>query len=111
MTDPPVNPNHQPIDFEPSTHPLQTEGFTPLVDERNRQILVSGICPACQGRTETPWPLASGGQKGWRRHTAPQLAVPDEPTTMICECGRPHPNRPQDDRYEGCGAQWTVLLT
>lgn len=75
---------------------------------------VKGQCPACHGPTTTHHSLGSPqGYKyiwPWRRGTAPQPPLPTGDTTVICECGYPHAERPADSTETGCGAAWTVDL-
>ncbi|MEU7600550.1 hypothetical protein AB0B78_07425 [Streptomyces sp. NPDC040724] len=81
-------------------------------------VVVSGTCPRCHGRTESPFPWAmpgtgTKGVLGRLLGTATADPAPAEPDplfeeTHFCECGHAHPQCPPDTWYRGCGASWRV---
>ena len=37
--------------------------------------------------------------------------TPTDPTTMYCECGHLHPDKPATATDDGCGRYWQIDLT
>ncbi|MFI1064543.1 hypothetical protein ACH4TC_21960 [Streptomyces spororaveus] len=93
--------------------------FTRRTAPGGAAVIVSGTCPRCHGRTESPFPLAmpGTGTKGVlnrlrRTATADRVSAEPDPLfyeTHFCECGHAHPQCPPDTSFRGCGASWRVL--
>jgi hypothetical protein len=100
--------HHRPIGFAEAEIPAGPS-FEVTVAPDAKSVTVSGVCPACGGRTVTVIPSGYGyGHKGPRRSGRP-VAVPGE-VTVFCECGHVHPDRPPDALDAGCGRFWVVEL-
>ncbi|MFD7838982.1 hypothetical protein [Streptomyces sp. NPDC059761] len=82
-------------------------------------VVVTGTCPRCHGRTESPfpWGMPGTGTKGAVSRLLGGLAPgreagepdPLSEETHYCECGHAHPGCPPDTSYRGCGAGWRIL--
>ena len=89
---------------------IQDSGqFTVAWAADGRRVTVSGLCPACDGRTVTEFPAGVGGTKGSggvKRRPASLPAV----LTLFCECGHVHADRPEGALDKGCGRFWQVSV-
>ncbi|TDD50022.1 hypothetical protein E1286_12865 [Nonomuraea terrae] len=101
--------SHRSIEYQVVDRGPQKEGFTVDKSPTEDGLEVSGVCPACHGRTTTPWSYGIAGGKGVFRKKR-ENAQPSGPRTVACECGYAHPNRPETAWNVGCGAYWTVEL-
>jgi hypothetical protein len=92
---------HVDVDYELAPQPPQ---YSDLVRRDDERILVFE-CPRCHGPTaQLDGDAAPGkGLRLWGR--APAAAVP-EPNVVECQCGMPHPGRPENAPAWGCGAFW-----
>jgi hypothetical protein len=81
-----------------------------------KDVVVSAICPRCTHRTGHRLDgvvYAGGGSVAQSmRPTAPdtapvgELGKDWERVTLVCACGHPHKDRPDDSEESGCGAFW-----
>ena len=69
--------------------------------------VVRGKCPRCHGKTA--WSFRRGQMGSMREEMMDKMASGD-PATIICACGFPHDQRPDDAGESGCGAFWPVCL-
>jgi hypothetical protein len=76
------------------------------LDGSRVMFAVSGHCPACGGLTTKEYSYGIPGIKG---PAGPP--VPAKPTTMYCECGHLHSNKPATATDDGCGRFWKINLT
>ncbi|MEH1016352.1 hypothetical protein V6U90_25010 [Micromonospora sp. CPCC 206060] len=86
-------------------------GFDVVLREKGLDI--TGVCPACRGRTVSSHEIGSPhGYKGIfpRRRAGSAPKPPAGPVTVICACGFPHAERPAESGESGCGAYWKVTL-
>ncbi|MEU8819446.1 hypothetical protein [Actinoplanes sp. NPDC048796] len=97
---------HQPVEYELVPQPPQPSTRV----RRDDETVVLSTCPRCLG----PMAQLDGeaapakGIRFPRRHTA----VPAwEPDVVECQCGLPHPGRPENAPAWGCGAFWNELAT
>jgi hypothetical protein len=102
--------HHRPIKFVEVEIPADAS-FAVTIAADGRTLTVSGVCPACGGRTITDLPYGIGGYgyKGLTRRAgrrSDHLAV----ATILCECGHAHPGRPDAQPDLGCGRFWTMDL-
>jgi hypothetical protein len=69
---------------------------------------VSGHCPACGGMMTKEFSYGIVGIKGYGQPSGP--AVPAA-TTLYCECGHVHADKPANATDDGCGRYWLIDLT
>jgi hypothetical protein len=102
--------HHRSIKFVEAEMPADPSFVVTLAPDR-KTVTISGVCPACGGRTVSDYPYGIGGTgyKGFPRRSTGPTAVPST-VTVICECGHSHPDRPTEAPDLGCGRFWTVEL-
>ncbi|MFG2091900.1 hypothetical protein [Spirillospora sp. NPDC048824] len=99
--------NHQDRAYAETSFPMQ-HGFT--VTEAADGLKVTGVCPACGGRTSMTFDYGPpDGVKGLFRNRA---AAPPPPraVNVYCDCGHMHADRPEDAFDRGCGAFWKIEM-
>lgn len=72
------------------------------------ELVVNGECPRCYG--QTTWRFRMGQMGAVDSKAVSDLAAESQPTTIVCACGYPHEDRPDDAHESGCGAFWRVLI-
>jgi len=99
--------HHKSISYA-ETEVQVTVPFTVQRQPQGRRITfaVSGHCPACGGLTTKEFSHGIPGAKG---PSGPP--TPTDPTTMYCECGHLHPDKPATATDDGCGRYWQIDLT
>lgn len=80
-------------------------------DGKRAKFVVTGNCPACGGlmTKEFSYGISGTGTKGLFRASS-DPAVPAT-TTLYCECGHVHPDKPASAIDDGCGRFWPINLT
>ncbi|GGT38408.1 hypothetical protein ACFFV7_32360 [Nonomuraea spiralis] len=101
--------SHKAIDYQVDDRGLQDSGFA-VTPAPAGDLEVSGTCPACLGKTASPWVYGIAGTKGVFKREKQEKPKPTGPRTVYCECGYMHPNRPETAWDLGCGAYWQVRL-
>ena len=85
---------------------LHTDFEARPVDGKNPGWIVTGVCPKCRAKLETPYKLT------YLAATMNALEE-DDPRrfhTMACDCGMPHEDRDDKTSPPGCGAYWKIRL-
>jgi hypothetical protein len=101
--------HHRAIKYHVQDYVLLTDHFHVNPIAEGRKIEVTGICPACGGRTSTTWSYGSGNAyKGIISRRRLAAAPTAGPRTLCCDCGHAHADRPDDAVFLGCGAYWQV---
>jgi hypothetical protein len=101
--------HHRSIKYRVQDYALLTDRFQVVPLTGGRRIEVTGVCPACGGRTSTTWSYGSGNAyKGFLPRRRLGSALIDGPRTLCCDCGHAHADRPDDVIFLGCGAYWQV---
>lgn len=103
---------HRPIGYAETEFQTQKD-FAVSAAADGRGVDVSGLCPACGGRTTMTFERGSpNGSKGLfgRRSDPPSPTAPAREVTVYCECGHLHADRPAEATDHGCGAFWSVEL-
>ena len=110
-------PSGEHIDHHRTVKYVETEVDAPAVGQftvvwkaDGNRVTVTGLCPACGGRTTTEFSTGIGGSKGLRGLGRPAAYQLPSPVTLFCECGHAHDERPADARDRGCGRFWPVDL-
>jgi hypothetical protein len=90
---------HEPVDY----------ALTPLLpvpavrSEQDGETIARFRCPRCAGVTaQLEW-MDVATAKGSRSSSEPA------PNLVECQCGQPHPGRPDNAPAWGCGGYWNEL--
>lgn len=84
-------------------------------DGKRVKFVVTGNCPACGGlmTKEFSYGIGGTGTKGASHGSSlpgPPVAPPTA-TTLYCECGHLHADKPASATDDGCGRFWRIDLS
>jgi len=79
-------------------------------DGRRVKFVVIGNCPACGGLMTKEFSYGIGGIGAKGLFRGPSTPIVPTMTTLYCECGYLHPDKPASSIDDGCGRFWRIDL-